>query len=159
MLADSRIGKNSRHGLVGPPRQSSYGHLAGYEDVNDADRLGDAIPRCVGSSAARPSPWIWTVPSVHHGDQEGTTFNGHLGYACYRPLFVFNQFGNLERCALRPGNVHRAHDWRDVLELIVARHRGERPQRFFRADTALALPDAVRQWPMTTLRDRPLNPY
>ena len=40
MLADSRTGKNGRHGLVGLLRQSVYGRLAGYEDVNDADRLG-----------------------------------------------------------------------------------------------------------------------
>jgi hypothetical protein len=27
---------------------------------------------------------------------------------------VFNQFGDLERCALRPGNVHSADGWKDV---------------------------------------------
>ena len=36
---------------------------------------------------------------------------------------VFNQWGDLERCALRPGNVHSAHEWRDVLEPVVAPHR------------------------------------
>lgn len=40
VLADSRTGKNSWHGIVGLLRQSVYGRLAGYEDVNDADRLG-----------------------------------------------------------------------------------------------------------------------
>ena len=40
MLADSRTGKNGWHGIVGLLRQSVYGRLAGYEDVNDADRLG-----------------------------------------------------------------------------------------------------------------------
>jgi hypothetical protein len=40
MLADSRTGKNGWHCLVGLLRQSVYGRLAGYEDVNDADRLG-----------------------------------------------------------------------------------------------------------------------
>ena len=34
---------------------------------------------------------------------------------CLHPLFVFNQFGDLERCALRPGNVHSADGWEDVL--------------------------------------------
>ena len=43
------------------------------------------------------------------GEQEGTAYNGHFGCTCYHPLFVFNQFGALERCALRPGNVHSAH--------------------------------------------------
>jgi hypothetical protein len=47
--------------------------------------------------------------------QEGSAYNGHFSCTCYHPLFVFNQFGDLERCALRPGNVHSAEDWRDVL--------------------------------------------
>jgi hypothetical protein len=40
--------------------------------------------------------------SPTHGEQEGTGYNGHFGCTCYHPLFVFNQFGDLERCALRP---------------------------------------------------------
>ena len=40
VLADSRTGKNGWHGVVGLLRQSVYGRLAGYEDVNDAERLG-----------------------------------------------------------------------------------------------------------------------
>src|SRR5882762_3330393 len=38
-LAESRTGRNRRHLLVGLLRQSVFGRLAGYEDVNDADRL------------------------------------------------------------------------------------------------------------------------
>jgi hypothetical protein len=37
--ADARTGKNGRHALVGLLRQSVFGRLAGYEDVNDAERL------------------------------------------------------------------------------------------------------------------------
>ena len=40
VLADSRTGRNGWHGIVSLLRQSVYGRLAGYEDVNDADRLG-----------------------------------------------------------------------------------------------------------------------
>jgi Transposase DDE domain group 1 len=39
--------------------------------------------------------------SETHGAQEGSAYNGHFGCTCYHPLFVFNQFGDLERCALR----------------------------------------------------------
>src|SRR5512140_3172579 len=39
ILADARTGKNGRHALVGMLRQSVFGRLAGYEDVNDAERL------------------------------------------------------------------------------------------------------------------------
>src|ERR1700693_3562910 len=38
-LDDARTGKNGRHLLGGLLRQSVFGRLAGYEDVNDADRL------------------------------------------------------------------------------------------------------------------------
>jgi DDE family transposase len=39
VLADARSGKNGRHALAGLFRQSVFGRLAGYEDVNDAGRL------------------------------------------------------------------------------------------------------------------------
>jgi hypothetical protein len=52
ILADARTGKNGRHALVGLLRQSVFGRLAGYEDVNDAERRA-MIRRCVGSSAAK----------------------------------------------------------------------------------------------------------
>ena len=38
-FADGRTGKNGRHRLSGLLRQSVFGRLAGYEDVNDAERL------------------------------------------------------------------------------------------------------------------------
>ena len=37
--ADARRGKNDRRALAGLFRQSVFGRLAGYEDVNDAERL------------------------------------------------------------------------------------------------------------------------
>src|SRR5947208_959441 len=40
VLADTRTGRNGRHSLIAQLRQSVFGRLAGYEDVNDADRLG-----------------------------------------------------------------------------------------------------------------------
>ena len=57
-----------------------------------------------------------------HGEQEGAAYNGHFGCTCYHPVFVFNQFGDCEGAMLRPGNVHSAHNWREVLDPIVARY-------------------------------------
>jgi hypothetical protein len=187
-LADTRTGKNGRHVLIGMLRQSVFGRLAGYEDVNDADRLGrdPAMRWIVGGRAATKQAastsqmgrfetewlandenftvladlsghWIDRVHSRHppkgivldmdssvsptYGDQEGTAYNGHFACTCYHPLFVFNQFGDLERCALRPGNVHSANGWQDVLEPVVARYRSKFKRRYFRADAAFANPE------------------
>src|SRR4051812_7185591 len=41
VLTDTRTGANGRHTLQGQFRQSVFGRLAGYEDLNDADRLAD----------------------------------------------------------------------------------------------------------------------
>ena len=187
-ICDNRSGRNGWHGLIGLLRQSVYGRLAGYEDVNDADRLGrdPAMRWIVGGKAVErggastsqmgrfetellatndnlaaladlSGNWIDRVHdrkppkiivldmdssvSPTHGEQEGTAYNGHFGCTCYHPLFVFNQFGDLERCTLRPGNVHSAHGWRDVLEPVVARYRDRKLRRYFRGDAAFASPD------------------
>ena len=79
--------------------------------------------------------------SPTHGDHEGTAYNGHFACTCYHPLFVFNQFGDLERSALRPGNVHSADGWRAVLEPVVARYRERDLRRYFCADAAFANPE------------------
>ncbi len=100
VLTDTCRGENDRHGLGGQFRQSVFGRLDGYDEVNDADRLSLDMDSSV---------------SPTHGEQEGTAYNGHFGCTCYHPLFLFNQFGNLERCSLCPGNVHSADEWEGEL--------------------------------------------
>ena len=166
VLADPRTGRNGRHSLIAQLRQSVFGRLAGYEDVNDADRLGRDPAmrwivggRAVTEQAASTSQMgrfdraqarrarttlvldIDSSVSPTYGAQEGTAYNGHFACTCYHPLFVFNQDGDLERCALRPGNVHSAHGWHDVLDPVVARYRGQALRRLLRGDAAFALPD------------------
>src|SRR5215203_833226 len=50
VLSECRRGRNTRHLLAGLLRQSVFGRLAGYEDVNDAERLArdPAIRAVVG---------------------------------------------------------------------------------------------------------------
>jgi hypothetical protein len=187
-LVDPRTGKNGQHGMTGLFRQSTFGRLGGYEDVNDADRLGRDPAmrwivggRAVAKQAASASQmgrfeteflatddntaaladlsgaWIDRVHdrkppkdvvldmdssvSPTYGDQEETAYNGHFGCTCYHPLFLFNHMGDLERCSLRPGNVHSADGWRDVLEPVVARYKERQVRLYFRGDAAFASPD------------------
>jgi hypothetical protein len=187
-LADARTGKNGRHRLAGLLRQSVFGRLAGYEDVNDAERLcrdpamrwvvGDRAITGYAASASQmgrfETKWLcrpenlaaladllgqW-IDKVHqrrppkmivldmdssesptYGEQEGSAYNGHFGCTCYHPLFVFNQFGDVERCVLRPGNVHSADGWRVVLEPVIARYRGSVKRLYFRGDAAFGNPE------------------
>ena len=81
--------------------------------------------------------------SPTHGEQENSVWNGHYACTCYHPLFVFNQFGDLERCALRPGNVHSADGWDGVLKPVVARYQGKVSRIYFRADAGFANPKST----------------
>jgi hypothetical protein len=60
---------------------------------------------------------------------------------CYHPLFVFSQFGDLERCVLRPGNVHSAEGWDGALKPVIVRYGGKVSSIYFRADAAFAIPN------------------
>lgn len=73
-LADARTGKNGRHALVGMLRQSVFGRLAGYEDVNDAERLrhDPAMRWIVGGKAAQPRRARWAA-SKPDGSQHPKT--------------------------------------------------------------------------------------
>jgi hypothetical protein len=75
-----------------------------------------------------------------HGEQEMSVWNGHYECTCYHPLFVFNQFGDLERCSLRPGNVHSADGWDAVLKPVRGAISWQRLTHLFRADAGFADP-------------------
>src|SRR3954468_15807348 len=73
VLCEGRRGRNIRRRLLGLLRQAVYGRLAGYEDVNDAERLArdPAMRAIVGREGmgllAAPSPgagraWIGSRP-------------------------------------------------------------------------------------------------
>jgi hypothetical protein len=42
---------------------------------------------------------------------------------------------------VRPGNVHSADAWEDVLKPVAARYRGKLSGDYFRADTGFANPE------------------
>jgi hypothetical protein len=56
-IAEARTGENGRHALVGMLRQAVFVRLAGYEDVNDAERLRhDPAMRWIVGGRALASP-------------------------------------------------------------------------------------------------------
>jgi hypothetical protein len=76
-----------------------------------------------------------------HGHQEGAAYNGHFECVCYHPLFLFNQFGDCEGATLRPGNVHSAEGWQELLEPVVKRYQAKGLRLLFRGDAAFAKPE------------------
>ena len=192
-LQDARFGQNKRHGLLPLLRQSIYSRLAGYEDVNDAERLSvdPAMRHVVGGRAALlekqaastsevgrfeteilstksnltalmnlSGRWIDQVHerqplkelildldssvSEIYGRQQGAAYNGHFECTCYHPLFLFNQWGDLERVLLRRGNHASAKFWRRVLLPVIERYRHWDIPKFFRGDAAFANPALYR---------------
>ena len=57
-----------------------------------------------------------STESPVHGQQEGSAYNGHFESLCYHPLLLFNQHGDCLGAKLRPGNVHSAEDWDELLQ-------------------------------------------
>src|SRR5262245_26615922 len=78
------------------------------------------------------------------GHQEDSAYNGHFGCTCYHPLFLFNQFSDLERVMLRRGNRSSAKYGRRVLLPVIERYRGLDLPKFFRGDAAFAGPKLLR---------------
>jgi hypothetical protein len=66
------------------------------------------------------------------------------GRTCYHPLFLFNQFGDLEQVMLWRGNRASAKYGRRVLLPVIARYRSLDIPKFFRGDAAFAGPKLLR---------------
>ena len=167
VFQDSRTGKNGWHGMTGQFRQSVFGRLGGYDDVNDADRLGrdPAMRWIVGGKAIERQAastsqmgrfetellatdenvealvdmngvWIDKVHDRHPPKMiilamdssvsrrlanKREAYNGH-GCTCYHPLFLFNQFGDLEDVPCAPVS-SQCRRRRNVLEPVCAIRR------------------------------------
>ncbi len=75
-----------------------------------------------------------------HGAQEQSAYNGHFESVCDHPLFVFTPAGDCLAAKLRPGNVHSADGWDEVLLPLIDRYRAPGQTVVIRADAAFALP-------------------
>ena len=76
-----------------------------------------------------------------HGQQEGSAYNGHFESVCYHPLLLFNGHGDCLAAKLRPGNVHSADDWDELLLPEIERQQAAGKQVAFRGDAAFAKPE------------------
>jgi hypothetical protein len=187
-LSDPRRGKNTQFPLADLLRQSVYSRLAGYEDVNDAERLSqDPTFRLIGSeniwergaaltsrlqsfetemlaeeenfaglsavnrgliakveAVDSPQRIVLDMDSTEipvYGQQEESAYNGHFESTCYHPLLLFNRDGDCLAAKLRPGNVHSADGWEDMLLPEIERQQKLGREVVIRADAAFAKPE------------------
>ncbi|MCL6544990.1 MAG: IS1380 family transposase [Bryobacteraceae bacterium] len=76
-----------------------------------------------------------------HGQQENSAYNGHFETTCYHPLLLFNREGDCVAAKLRPGNVHSAEGWEELLLPEIERQQQAGKEVVFRADAAFAKPE------------------
>ena len=79
-----------------------------FETKSNLSALADLLGQWIDKVHQRRPPKMIVLDmdsseSPTYGEQEGSAYNGHFGCTCYHPLFVFNQLGDVERCALRSG--------------------------------------------------------
>jgi len=194
-LNDPR-GTHTRLPLADLLRQAVYSRLAGYEDMNDAERLShDPTFRLIGSEKiwergaaltsrlqtfetemlaeeenfaglARlnreligkaealnsPQRVVLDMDSTEiqvYGQQEQSAYNGHFESTCYHPLLLFSREGDCLAAKLRPGNVHSAEGWAELLLPEIERQQKLGQEVVFRADAAFAKPEiyeALEKW-------------
>ena len=80
VLTDLRLGTNKQHGLVPMLRQSIYSRLAGYEDVNDAERLAvdPAMRHVVGGRAAQADKEAASTSGIGRFETETLSTSSNL---------------------------------------------------------------------------------
>lgn len=76
-----------------------------------------------------------------YGEQEQSAYNGYFETTCYHPLLLFNREGDCLAARLRPGNVHSAEGWDQVLLPEIERQQRQGKDVVVRADAAFAKPD------------------
>jgi len=121
--------------------EENFGSLAriNRELIGKAEAL-DSIQRVVLDMDSTEIPV--------YGQQENSAYNGHFESTCYHPLLLFNREGDCLAAKLRPGNVHSADDWDELLLPEIERQQKLGRDVVFRADAAFAKPeiyDALEQ--------------
>ena len=76
-----------------------------------------------------------------YGWQENSAYNSHFESTCYHPLLLFNCQGDWLATKLRPGNVHSAEHWEELLLQEIDRQQKQGKEVVFQADAAFAKPE------------------
>ena len=156
VIADSRTGKNGWHGIIGLLRQSVYGCLAGYEDVNDADRLGrdPAMRWIVGGRAVERGGA--STSQMGRFETELLATNDNLAALADLLGIWIDQVNERKPPKIivldmdssvsptygdQEGTAYNGHFGCTCYHPVVARYRNKTLRRYFRGDAAFASPE------------------
>jgi hypothetical protein len=91
--------------------------LAEKENFAGLGRLNRALIRNVETmdSSYRTILDMDSTEIPVYGEQEQSAYNGHFESTCFHSLLLFNDKGDCLGAKLRPGNVHSADDWEELL--------------------------------------------
>ena len=76
-----------------------------------------------------------------YGEQEDSAYNGYFESTCFDPLLLFNGEGDCVAAKLRPGNVHSAEGWEELLLPEIEQQQQTGKKVAFRGDAAFARPE------------------
>ena len=137
--------KNWDRGAALPSRLQTFETELLAEEENFAG-LARVTRELIGNAEAIDSPHrtVLDMDSTEipvYGEQENSAYNGHFESMCYHPLLLFNRDGDCLAAKLRPGNVHGAEDWEELLLPEIERQQTLGKEVVFRADAAFAKPE------------------
>ena len=137
--------KNWDRGAALPSRLQTFETELLAEEENFAG-LARVNRELIGNAEAIDSPdrTVLDMDSTEipvYGEQENSAYNGHFESMCYHPLLLFNRDGDCLAAKLRPGNVHGAEDWEELLLPEIERQQTLGKEVVFRADAAFAKPE------------------
>ena len=137
--------KNWDRGAALPSRLQTFETELLAEEENFAG-LARVNRELIGNAEAIDSPdrTVLDMDSTEipvYGEQENSAYNGHFESMCYHPLLLFNRDGDCLAAKLRPGNVHSAEDWEELLLPEIERQQTLGKEVVFRADAAFAKPE------------------
>ena len=137
--------KNWDRGAALPSRLQTFETELLAEEENFAG-LARVNRELIGNAEAIDSPHrtVLDMDSTEipvYGEQENSAYNGHFESMCYHPLLLFNREGDCLAAKLRPGNVHSADYWDELLLPEIERQQKLGKEVVFRADAAFAKPE------------------